>query len=113
MRAARRDLLDHRIAHSLVCQGHGCRIQAYRSRVASLAGLHKIPGANALRASRLSARSGPINCSEALSRGDEDLSRCATDAADLVMGNATGRQLLARAYSVLFALAHWHAGAAG
>jgi len=42
--------------------------------------------------------------SETLSRGDEDLHRRAAEAAEFVMGNATGRELLARAYSLLFAL---------
>jgi hypothetical protein len=42
--------------------------------------------------------------SETLARGDEDLHRRAAEAAEFVMGNATGRESLARAYSLLFAL---------
>ena len=42
--------------------------------------------------------------SEALSFSDEDLNRRATEAAAVVMGNASGREQLARAYSLFFAL---------
>lgn len=42
--------------------------------------------------------------SEALSRRDGDLHRRATEAAEMVMGNATGRELVARAYNLLLAL---------
>ncbi len=42
--------------------------------------------------------------SEALSLRDEELQRHAAEAADLVMSDTTGRELLARAYSLLYAL---------
>jgi hypothetical protein len=46
----------------------------------------------------------PDQLSETLARKDEDMHRRATEAAELVMGNATGRELLARAYSLLLTL---------
>ena len=42
--------------------------------------------------------------SEALAAGDEDLNRRALEAASLVMSSALGREQVARAYSLLFAL---------
>jgi hypothetical protein len=42
--------------------------------------------------------------SEALSLSDDDLQRRANEAATVVMGNATGREQLTRAYGLLFAL---------
>ena len=42
--------------------------------------------------------------SEGLSGGDDDLNSRATEAAGLVMNNAAGREQVARAYSLLFAL---------
>ncbi len=46
----------------------------------------------------------PDQLSEALSLADEQLQRRASDAAEQVMSDATGRALVARAYSLLFAL---------
>src|SRR5579864_1394847 len=46
----------------------------------------------------------PNQLSEALPRATDDLHRQATEAAELVMADATGRVLVARAYSLLFAL---------
>ncbi len=46
----------------------------------------------------------PDQLSESLFRGEDELNRRAAEAGDLVMGNAAGRELVARAYTLLLSL---------
>src|SRR5579863_2732905 len=46
----------------------------------------------------------PDQLSEALFRGDEELQRRAAEAAELVMGDAGGRELVTRAYTLLLSM---------